>query len=270
MSGEINGIPAIGLGTGGLTGEAGLKAIGTALAAGYRHLDTAQSYGTEHNVGLAVARSGLDRNSVFVTTKITAVNRGRLAQSLDESLATMGLDQIDLTLIHWPDANDTPPVKSYIGDLARAQDNGKTRLIGVSNFTRRHIDEAITEIGEHRLATNQVERHLFLQNHVLADHCTARGIALTAYLPLLRGKIGEAPELAHLAQKHQADPGCIALAYLLAIGTIVIPQSTSPVRQKTNLLAGEIRLDEDDMTTLRALDRNERQIDPHGIAPDWD
>lgn len=267
---ERQGIPAIGLGTFGLTGDMGLAAISSAIRLGYRHLDTAQSYDTEQNVGSAIAKSGMERSRFFVTTKITNANFGRIPESIDDSLAGMGLDHLDLVLIHWPAPQDAPPVRDYIGHLARARDNGRCRLIGVSNFNRRHIDQAVAELGPGQLTTNQVERHLFLQNHVLADHCAARGIAITAYLPLARGRLGNTPELDRIAQRHEALPSQIALAYLLALDTIVIPKSGHAERQASNLAASGIRLDAGEIAALRALDRGDRQINPAGIAPDWD
>jgi len=269
MSAERNGIPVIGLGTFGLTGEPGLNALESAVRSGYRHIDTAQSYGTEENVGRAIAASGEPRDAFFVTTKITQANLGRIEDSLYESLTIMGLAYADLVLIHWPAPDDAPPVKAYIGDLARAQDRGLTRSIGVSNFTRRLVDEAVSELGDGRLATNQVERHVFLQNHLLSDHCRDLGIAITAYMPIAGGRLQDAPELNRTAARHGALPSQVALAYLLALGSIVIPKSADPQRQVANLAATEIRLDDEDMAALRELDRGERHIAP-AWGPDWD
>lgn len=266
---KANGIPTIGLGTFGLTGEPGTAAMKAALDTGYRHLDTAQSYGTEENVGRAIAASGLDRDDVFVTTKVTEKNLSRIGESIDESLAAMRLDRADLVLIHWPAPDDAPPVRDYIDDLARLQDSGRTRLIGVSNFTRRHVDEAIAEIGEGRLTTNQVERHLFLQNRVLADHCHDAGLVITAYKPLAGAAEGAEPELDRVAEKHGATATQVALAFLLAEGSVVIPKSADPARQESNLAASDLALDADDMDALRRLDRGERHIAP-SWGPDWD
>lgn len=266
---ERNGIPQFGLGTFGLDDQKGLDALSSAIAGGYRHFDTAQSYGTEANVGAAINGSGVDRKSLFVTTKIKDANLGRIAESIDESLETMGLDYLDLVLIHWPSPEDRVPVRDYIGKLAAARDSGRCRLIGVSNFTRRHIDEAVAELGPGQIATNQVERHLFLQNHVLADHCAANDVAVTAYLPIAKGRLDDTPELDAVAAKHDAAPSQIALAYLLALGSIVIPKSSRPDRQAANLAALEVSLDPDDMATLRGLDRGLRFVDPD-IAPAWD
>lgn len=261
--------PRIGLGTYGLTGDEGLAAMLSAIGLGYCHLDTAQTYGTEENVGRAVARSGIDRQEFFVTTKITAFNLGRLAASVDDSLEVMGLDYADLVLIHWPAPYDDPPVSAYIGELASLQDSGKARLIGVSNFTRRHIDEAIAEIGRGRLATNQFEQHVFLQNRVLAAHCHERGIVPTAYMPLAGGNIEGNKVLDATSRKHGVPVNQVVLAFLLALGSTVIPKSASPERQKSNLDAATVRLDDADMVALADLDRGERYIKP-SWGPAWD
>jgi 2,5-diketo-D-gluconate reductase B len=260
-------IPQIGLGTWALTGDPGAEAILSALGAGYRHIDTAQSYDTEANVGDAIARSGLARDEVFVTTKIAGANFPRLADSLRESLDRLRMDQVDLALIHWPAPNDAVPVASYMADLARARDDGLTRLIGVSNFTRRLLDEAIDTVGE--IATNQVEIHPFMQNRVLAAHCRERGVPLTAYLPLARSEVADDPVIRDIAQAHEATPAQVSLAFLMARGHIVIPKSADPSRQRLNLAATGLRLTEDEMERMAGLDRGQRLVDP-GTAPDWD
>lgn len=269
MPARTGTIPRIGLGTFGLTDDAGLAALLSAIDLGYRHLDTAQTYVTEENVGAAIARSEIDRSEFFVTTKVTAPNLGRLTASVDDSLRAMRLDCADLVLIHWPAPYDNPPVSAYIGELARLQDKGRARLIGVSNFTRRHVDEAIAEIGEGRLVNNQFEQHVFLQNRTLAGHCRDRGIAVTAYMPLAGGNLEGNATLEKIARNHGATAAQVALAYLLALGSIVIPKSAAPERQKSNLAAGDLILDATDMGTLAALDRGERHINPEW-GPDWD
>jgi 2,5-diketo-D-gluconate reductase B len=262
-------IPRIGLGTFGLTGEAGLKALSSAIALGYRHLDTAQTYGTERNVGEAIARSGIDRAEFFVTTKVTAANFSRLDESVNESLDAMGFAYADLVLIHWPAPNDDPPIRKYLPDLARVQDRGKARLIGVSNFTRKHVDEAVAILGEGRLSTNQFEQHVFLQNRVLARHCRDAGLTVTAYMPLAGGRLDGEPRLMRIARKHKADVNQVALAYLLALGSAVIPKSASPERQRANLGSTDLKLDGDDLGLLATLERGQRFIDP-AWGPDWD
>jgi len=262
-------IPRIGLGTYGLTGGEGQAALLSAIGLGYRHLDTAQTYGTEENVGQAVAKSGVGRREFFITTKITASNLGRLADSVDDSLKLMGIDYADLVLIHWPAPHDHPPVSTYIGELARLQDRGTARLIGVSNFTRKHIDETIAEIGEGRLATNQFEQHVFLQNRLLAAHCHERGIKPTAYMPLAGGNLDGNAVVDAVARKHGVPVNQVVLAFLLRLGSIVIPKSATPERQKSNLGAGDVTLDDPDMSELARLDRGERHIKP-SWGPAWD
>lgn len=262
-------IPRIGLGTWSLTGAAGIEAILAALEIGYRHLDTAQSYGTETTVGKAIERSGLKRDEVFVTTKVTPENFSRFLPSLRESLDTLRLDRVDLTLIHWPAPRDRVPVSAYIGELIRAREAGLTRFVGVSNFTIRQIEAARAVLGEGVIATNQVECHVYLQNRILAAHCARAGIPITAYLPLAGGRTANDPVLRRISKKHSAEPTQIALAFLLGRGCIVIPKSADPARLRSNFLARDLTLDPVDMKSIEALDRGERQIDPEW-GPKWD
>ncbi|KGE02488.1 aldo/keto reductase [Rhizobium sp. YS-1r] len=262
-------IPAVGLGTYGLTGNDGLSSMKSAILLGYRHLDTAQTYGTEENAGQAVRGSELPRGSFFITTKITAKNLGRIRQSIRESLTLMGLDHADLVLIHWPAPYDEVSVRSYIGDLARAQDEGLCKLIGVSNFTRRHLDEAIAEIGENRLATNQFEQHVYLQNRVLEDHCMSANIRVTAYMPLAGGNVSDDAVLNAVAQKHGVAASQVALAFLLNRGSIIIPKASSRARQQSNLAAKSVKLDAQDLEAIAGLDCGRRYINPEW-GPAWD
>ncbi|MBL4646204.1 MAG: 2,5-diketo-D-gluconic acid reductase B [Rhizobiales bacterium] len=262
-------IPSIGLGTFGLNGDAGTKAILAGMDIGYRHIDTAQTYDTEKNVGDAIAQTPIARDDLFITTKITAENFPRLIDSLRDSLANMQVKQADLTLIHWPAPYDEVPVSAYIGELARAQDEGLTRLIGVSNFTRKHLDEVDAEIGEGRIATNQIECHAYLQNKILAQHCKDADIKITAYMPLGRGKLIDDPVIVDIAGKHSATPAQIALAFLLHRDCIIIPKSSNLERQRSNLAAGDVTLDTGDMVRIDELEKGERLVDPEW-GPTWD
>jgi 2,5-diketo-D-gluconate reductase B len=267
-----NGIPPMGFGTFRRTGGAGIEAILFALETGYRHLDTAQSYGTERECGEALRRSGLPRDDVFLTTKITGENcrRGKLIESLRRSNDTIGIDAVDLTLIHWP---VTPggrlPMEEYLPELAEAQDLGLTRLIGVSNFTIADIREAESILGTDWLATNQVERHPLLRNQRLVDACAAHAIAVTCYLPLARGRCAGIPQIEAVAAAHGATPHQIALAVSLNEGHIVIPTSGHHTRIAENFAARDITLTPDELAHLRTADRNERQINP-AWSPAWD
>jgi 2,5-diketo-D-gluconate reductase B len=267
-----NGIPPMGFGTFGRTGSAGIEALLFALETGYRHLDTAQSYGTERECGEALRRSGLKREDVFLTTKIDGQNcrRGRLIESLKRSNETIGVDAVDLTLIHWPvSPGGKLPMDEYLPELAEAQDLRLTRLIGVSNFTIEHLREAESMLGTDWLATNQFERHPLLRNQKLVDTCTAHAIAVTCYLPLARGRCAGIPAIEAVAATHNATPHQIALAMSLTEGHIVIPTSAHPQRIAENYAALAIQLSSTDLDALRSADRSERQINP-SWSPAWD
>lgn len=265
------GIPAMGFGTYGRTGEAGLEAMLVALETGYRHLDTAQDYGTEAQVGEAVRRSGLPRSEVFVTTKIKTGNlRERaLVPSLKQSLEILGLEQLDLTLIHWPSPNNAVPLPVYIEQLAEAHALGLTRLIGVSNFPIAMLEEAQGILGDLPIATNQVELNPLFQNKKLASYCSEKGIPVTCYLPIARGILGDVPEIAAIAERHSATPEQVALAFELAKGYIAIPTSGKAERIRSNFEATKLTLTKDEIRIIEGLDRGQRVIDPYW-GPDWD
>lgn len=267
-----NGIPPMGFGTFGRTGDAGIDALLFALETGYRHLDTAQSYGTERECGEALRRSGLDRGDVFVTTKITSENcrRGKLIDSLKRSNETIGIDAVDLTLIHWPvSPGGKLPMDQYLPELAEAQDLGLTRLIGVSNFTIENIREAESLLGTDWLATNQFERHPLLRNQKLVDACAAHAIAVTCYLPLARGRCAGILAIEAIAAAHGATPHQIALAFSLNEGHVVIPTSGHHARIAENFAARDIVLSPAELDQIRAVDRADRQINP-SWSPAWD
>ena len=264
-------IPAMGFGTYGRTGEAGIEAMLVALEAGYRHLDTAQDYGTESEVGQAVRRSGLPRADVFVTTKIKTSNlgSGALIPSLRQSLDTLQVDQLDLTLIHWPSPNNAVPLPVYIEQLAEAHALGLTRLIGVSNFTIAMLEEAQTVLGDLPVANNQFELNPLLQNKKLARYCIENEISVTCYLPIARGILGGVPEIAEIAARHEATPEQVALAFEFAKGYIAIPTSSKAERIRSNFEATKLTLTEDEIRAIEGVDRGQRVIDPDW-GPDWD
>jgi 2,5-diketo-D-gluconate reductase B len=265
------GIPVMGFGTYGRTGDAGVAAILVALETGYRHLDTAQDYGTEGEVGHAVRQYGLPRSEVFVTTKIKTSNlaAGALVPSLRQSLDALQLDRLDLTLIHWPSPHNAVPLPVYIEQLAEAHALGLTRLIGVSNFTIAMLDEAQAILGDLPIANNQFELNPLLQNKKLAKYCTGKGISVTCYLPIARGILGEVPEIAGIAARHGATPEQVALAFEFAKGYIAIPTSGKAERIRSNFEAVKLTLTEDDIRVIEGVDRGQRVIDPDW-GPDWD
>ncbi|EXF44955.1 aldo/keto reductase [Pseudomonas sp. BAY1663] len=200
-------IPAIGLGTFRLKGQAVIDSVRTGLELGYRHIDTAQIYGNEAEVGQAIAASGVARDELFVTTKIWTENlgAGRVIASLQESLQRLGLEQVDLCLIHWPSPNDAIPVAQYLGELLEARRQGLTAAIGVSNFTIAHLREAIAAVGREAIATNQVEIHPLLQNRKLVAFAREQGLHVTAYMPLAYGKVLAEPVIQRIAANHGAS-----------------------------------------------------------------
>lgn len=271
LDGPTAPLPPMGLGTWGRTGPDGVAAIGAALSIGYRHIDTAQSYDTEANVAAALAESGLARDAVFVTTKVATGNlaHDRFLPSLRRSLDTLRVDRVDLTLIHWPSPGDAVPFASYVEDLARAKADGLTRHIGVSNFTIAHLERAEALIGAGAIVNNQVEAHPFLQNRRLRAWCAAHGVAVTAYVPLAKGRVADDPVLRDIAARHGATPSQVALAWEIARGLAVIPASGSPARLTENFAATALTLADSDLARIDALDRGERIIAP-GNGPAWD
>ena len=270
---DLHGIPQIGFGTSERLGQEGMEAILAALEIGYRHLDTAQTYGSEAITGEALKRSGLPRPEVFVTTKITGKychGDGQLISSLQRSNDTIGVDAVDLTLIHWPVEPAGPlPLELCLTELAKAQDQGLTRLIGVSNFTIADLERTTEILGPSRIVTNQFERHPLLRNQKLVDYCVAHGIAVTCYLPLARGRCAGVPAIEAIAKARAATPHQIALATSMNEGHIVIPTSRHRDRIAENLAARDIKLTPAELDAIRGADRHERQIDPVW-SPAWD
>jgi 2,5-diketo-D-gluconate reductase B len=264
-------MPTIGAGTFRLQGHTAIDSVANALDLGYRHIDTAQIYGNEAEVGQALAQSGVPRGEVFVTTKIWIEHLAgdALIPSLKESLRKLRLDQLDLTLIHWPSPNGAVPLAESMAALLEARTLGLTRAIGVSNFTLPLLREAIGCVGADNIATNQVELHPYLQNRAVAAFAREHGIAVTAYMPLAYGKVLTDPVIGTIAARLQATPAQVTLAWLLAQGYTVIPSSTRRENLAGNLAASRLVLGPEDIAAIDALDRGERLVDPD-FAPSWD
>ncbi|MGK5018356.1 MULTISPECIES: 2,5-didehydrogluconate reductase DkgB [unclassified Janthinobacterium] len=265
-------IPAIGLGTFRLQGQVVIDSVATGLDVGYRHIDTAQIYGNEAEVGQAIAASPVPRDELFVTTKIWIDNlqRDKLIPSLKDSLHKLQLEQLDLTLIHWPSPQDAIPVADYMAALLEAKAQGLTRAIGVSNFTNAQLRQAIATVGAGQIATQQVEIHPFLQNRTVIDFARSQGIHMTAYMPLAYGKVVMDPVIAAIAAKHGVTPAQVALSWSLQQGFAVIPSSTKRANLEANLHFQRITLSPDEMAQMATLERGERLANPDGLAPQWD
>lgn len=266
-----NLIPQLGFGTYGRNGESGVEAILCALATGYRHIDTAQTYDTEREVGRAVRKSGLKRDEVFVTTKISTENfgKGKVIPSLERSLNQLQLDQVDLALIHWPSPSGRQALAEYLSQLIEAQDRGLTRLIGVSNFTIALLDEATSIAGEGRIANNQFELNPWLQNTKLANQCKSKGIVVTCYLPIAKGAFRDDPVIAGIARSCGASVEQVVLAWEIAKGYCAIPTSGKAEHIRANFAAADLRLSPADIERIDGCDRGRRVINP-SWGPDWD
>ena len=262
-------IPAIGFGTSSL-GDCG-EIVATALKVGYRHIDTAWKYGTERGVGEGMRASGVPRSEIFLATKVSHefLRADDFARSLDESLKTLGVDYVDLLLVHWP--NPEIPLSEPIPALARAKRQGLTRHIGVANFNIAMLDEAIRLCPE-PLVNLQAEYHAHLDQTKLIEACRRRGLIFTAYCPLGRGRLLRDPVLADIAARNGRPLAQIALRWLVQQGNIIpIPRSSSPARMAENLGVFDFALTEEEMKRIAALKRPDGRIaDPAGRAPAWD
>ncbi|MCE4058414.1 2,5-didehydrogluconate reductase DkgB [Pseudomonas sp. Au-Pse12] len=265
-------IPSFGLGTFRLTGQAVIDSVKSALALGYRAIDSAQIYGNEADIGQAIAESGVARSDLFLTSKIWVDHYAadKLIPSLRESLAKLRTDYLDLTLIHWPAPGNGVELAEFMAALAEAKKLGLTRQIGISNFNIELTRQAIAVVGKEQIATNQIELSPYLQSHKLTAFLKEQGIPVTSYMTLAYGKVLKDPVLAEIAAKHQATVAQVALAWAMQLGYAVIPSSTRPENLASNLLAISLRLDDADMARIAGLERNGREVSPEGLAPIWD
>ncbi|TFK23951.1 Aldo/keto reductase [Coprinopsis marcescibilis] len=227
-----------------------------AFKVGYRHVDTAQMYGNEAEVGEAVAQSGLKREDIFITTKINSPNHGfeRASQSIDESLAELKLDYVDLFLVHDPLSGKEQRLETWKALIA-AKAAGKIRTIGVSNYGKHHIEE-IKAAGLELPSVNQIELHPFCQHKNLVQYCKDNGIILQAYCPIVRGDLSH-PVFKALAKKYNRDTAQILLRWSLQKGFVPLPKSSTPSRIQSNAQLYDFELAKEDEETLDALDKGE-------------
>nr|WP_315188183.1 2,5-didehydrogluconate reductase DkgB [uncultured Albidiferax sp.] len=265
-------IPAFGLGTFRLQGQAAIDSVTNGLQLGYRVVDTAQIYGNEAEVGQAIADSGVARKDLFITTKIWIDHyaQDKLVPSLRDSLAKLRTDHVDLALIHWPSPGNAVPVAEFMAALQESKRQGLATQIGVSNFTIDLMQQAIAAVGAGEIATNQIELHPYLQNRKVAAFAKSQGIAITSYMTLAYGKVLHDPVIQAIAQAHAATPAQVVLAWAMQLGYAVIPSSTQRANLQSNLLAQQLVLGDTDMAQIAALDRGGRLTSPEGLAPAWD
>jgi len=265
-------VPKFGLGTFRLSGQTVIDSVKTALDVGYRAVDTAQIYANEAEVGQAIAESQLNRDELFITTKIWTENYApdKLVPSLKDSLRKLRTDAVNLTLIHWPAPKLGVSIAEVMQALLEAKQQGLTEHIGISNFNIELTQQAIDSIGLQHIATNQIELSPYLQNHRLVDFLQAQKIDVTSYMTLAYGKVLNDSLLLDIAAQHQASSAQIALAWALQKGFAVIPSSTNREHLIANLRAQKIQLTADEMAAIAKLDRNAREVNPKQLAPLWD
>ncbi|KDQ24183.1 putative aldo-keto reductase [Pleurotus ostreatus PC15] len=271
-------IPAIGLG--GWTGldpkeqEAARGWFLTGLQAGYRHVDVAHIYGTEESLGKAIKDSGLPREELFITTKLPWSHHSRVAQSFQDSLTSLGLDYVDLYLLHWPhrvayeEGNylpkgpdgslrvvESPSMVEVWADIEKLLDTGKVRAIGVSNFSIKNL-EILLKSAKVVPAVNQVEMHPYLAQPELLEYCKNKGILVAAYTPTGYQDVLTNPTIVELAGKYGVAPAQVVLAWHVARGVVAVPKSSNKERQKQNITLPT--LEPSDIAKITALDRGER------------
>jgi diketogulonate reductase-like aldo/keto reductase len=255
-------IPQLGIGVFQVPQDQTQRVVEDALEAGYRHIDTAAAYGNEAGVGAAIAACGIRREEIFITTKLRNGEQGNAAEAFEASRRALGVDMIDLYLIHWP----VPSQGLFVGAwqaLEKIYAADGARAIGVSNFLQDHLDPLLAETTVVP-AVNQIELHPTWQQADLSAKTRAHGIAVEAYSPLGQGSDLNAAAVRNLAQKHGATPAQIVLGWHLGVGNIVIPKSVDAYRMRENLGASEITLSQDELDDITALESGVR------IGPDPD
>ena len=268
---EANGVqvPALGFGTWQLKGEECSESVRKALKLGYRHIDTAQIYGNEAEVGEGIQQSDVDREEIFLTTKVWRDNLepSELKASVVESLEKLQTEYVDLLLIHWPFPDlELEKALNKMNELVK---EGKVKNIGVSNFTSGQI-EAAQEISENHLMTNQVEYHPFLDQSTVLETCREQDMMLTAYSPLARGSVIGNEVLEDIGKKYGKSEAQISLRWLLQQdGVVAIPKASSFKHIKENFEIFDFRLTEDEMERINSMRGDDRKVDPD-FAPEWD
>ena len=251
-------IPVIGFGVWQVPDDVVVDATVKALDVGYRHIDTARIYDNERGVGEALRRSGLDRDDVFITTKVWNDDQGydQTLRAFDTSMGLLGIDEVDLYLIHWP----TPARDTYLDSwraLIRLREEGRARSIGVSNFHEAHLRKIIDETGVIP-AINQIELHPWLPQAPLRDIDARLGIKTEAWSPLGSGQLIDDPVIAEVAAKHGKSAAQVMVRWSIQLGNIVLPKSITPSRIEQNIDVFDFQLDDADMAAIATLESGRR------------
>jgi 2,5-diketo-D-gluconate reductase B len=262
-------MPKLGLGTFRMQGDTCRAAVESALSIGYRHIDTAEMYGNEEPIGAALAAARLPRGELHVTTKVWHENLSpdAIRRSFDASLTKLRLDHVDLYLVHWP--SKAANWGAVFETLMTLKQEGRTRAIGVANFTTALLKIAVEDIKA-PIACNQIEYHALLDQSKVLAYLNAKSIPLVAYCPLAQGRIASDEVLAEIGAKHNATAAQVALKWLLdQDGVAAIPKASRRESQQANLDALKITLDDADRNKIAALPKDRRCVNP-GFAPAWD
>jgi 2,5-diketo-D-gluconate reductase B len=263
---SVDGMPMLGLGTWQNTDPAQCsESVRTALETGYRHIDTAQAYDNETDVGEGIAAADVDRDDVFLATKIWTKNLSYddVIHTARESLNRLGVDYLDLLYVHWPSGEYDP--EDTLAAFGELYDDGLIERIGVSNFLPEQVREA-KEICDAPIFANQVEMHPLLPQEDLQAYAERENVNLVAYSPLARGEVFGVPEIQDVAEKYDASAAQVSLAWLLEKGATPIPKATGEDHIRDNWRSLSLDFDDEDVATLDEIDRRERQVDP-GFAP---
>jgi 2,5-diketo-D-gluconate reductase B len=262
-------IPRLGFGTFRMPGGGCQPVVESALALGYRHLDTAAMYENEDAVGAAVASSNIPRSELFVTTKVWHDQLGTkdsIHRAFDTSLGKLKLEYVDLYMVHWPSRD--MDIATVMEALTALRDAGRTRAIGVCNFNLPMMRKAVDEIGA-PVAALQVEYHPFLEQSTMLAYLRERKIPLTAYAPLAQGRAAKHETLKRIGDKHGVSAAQVTIAWLLdQDGVIAIPKAQRTESQQSNLDALKIRLDDEDRSAIAGLPKDQRYVTPP-FAPNW-
>ncbi len=266
-------IPVLGLGTWQSTGQDCIEVVSQGLQMGYEHIDTAQAYDNEKEVGQGIKQSGVARDKFFLTTKIfpddLKFQPEKLLAAAKRSLENLDTDYVDLLLLHWPD--DRVPLSETIPALCELQKQGLTKNIGVSNFNIAHLMEA-EKYADVPIVVNQVEFHPFIKQHTLQTFLNNHHILLEAYSPLARGDVFENELLKKIAEKHSVTPAQVALAWILSDkNRVAIPKTSNPKHLQGNLEAIDVQLSVDELEQIGSLARSDgRKIEHPDYTPVWD
>jgi 2,5-diketo-D-gluconate reductase B len=263
-------VPALGLGTWRLSGRQCYDAVRTGIDLGYRHIDTAEMYGNDEEVGRAIRDSGVDRGDIFLTTKVPPgkLRAATAKRSAEESLKRLGVSYVDLLLIHWPSAE--APLGETLDAFAELKRSGKTRFIGVSNFNVKLLDEAVERHGADLLC-NQVEYHPYLSQRAVLEAVRRHGMMLTAYAPVAKGRAVDDRTLATIGARYGKSAAQISLRWLMEQdGVAAIPKASSRAHLAANLDIFDFALAPEDRAAIDRLQGGGRLLDVAGWSPDWD